>query len=945
MSSSVSESALDAVESLLRPSRHDGWDVDVGTVLGMLLECTGSGAISMENTQQSHNHEYTLDYVQAARILEKSTKLYGQKIDQLRCAVCKLIENDNDNTTEENRRGGRRQTGDVNQQTTDQTTTGLPLLCIPSLTLGRQLEDISSSQFGSGSGNTAVAVVMSNKRVPLFLMPREGSDKNLTPSLDDPFRDLRCVCSVIMEGTCALLVDEGDAKGYSGGGSGVVVIDEITQEKTKEEAITDNTSLHLLNDNNNNNDKNNDNNNEDVVDVKTMQLQPSYDVTEGTEDNNTEEMVEVVTVGEDNVFEGNLDDKTDGGIISDTTNNKIQIRDDNIKLPVHVSSDKNNNKDVKSRDIKWKLLDMDEVLGPDRPMHTASTYKSVPSSVCGMSCRANKWPQLSLRLLLPQSAEEVVQGRWAQPTTTKPANPGESVPSGGEQQMGGAFDWNDQRAGRWLEGIGAEVKEGDIVRAGGMGGGRVKGSVGVYGGDSKKGVMAFEQVGIKMSCWLAGVEEMIYMVRKEKKKQNKTKIMKEKGRVDNVWSDGFVDPLRADEEYEETNKEEKNPWFDETNGEVDEQANCGYESPGSCKDDIERAVEMAQGTYEAVFKQHNKQLAALDPTANLEPTQDEMDIHSRVKEWNEFLEPQLAVMESQPEFKINTYKKKVLSAVFHHEKREASFEQVVRGLPRYDVCRTFVTALTLLNQKKIGIVGSDGKEQDGDGEDFSSGNFQLRLLGDEKEIEQIPADDDDEQQQLEMTTTTDKSTNKSVASSKSRKRPPTTIQSTTSSSGNNNNHPNNLCAADDISRKKHRHNNNYTTASSTTGHHHKQQHNNNVSGGDGNSGKVSSNSKMSIISRDYGSFTTNSSRGGSSGRGSSSARGSSSSGHGSRGHNNSSSSSHVHHHSSSHGGGNHNKSSVAGSSSRCSSVLLLSPLRLPNCNKNILENDTTPQPP
>jgi hypothetical protein len=64
-------------------------------------------------------------------------------------------------------------------------------------------------------------------------------------------------------------------------------------------------------------------------------------------------------------------------------------------------------------------------------------------------------------------------------------------------------------------------------------------------------------------------------------------------------------------------------------------------------------------------------------------------------EWEKLVAPILEEQEKKPQFDIRQYSEKLLLS-FNEENEKLSFETVVKGQPRYNICRQFVAALQLV---------------------------------------------------------------------------------------------------------------------------------------------------------------------------------------------------------------------------------------------------------
>lgn len=121
---------------------------------------------------------------------------------------------------------------------------------------------------------------------------------------------------------------------------------------------------------------------------------------------------------------------------------------------------------------------------------------------------------------------------------------------------------------------------------------------------------------------------------------------------------------------------------------------------------LETMIQDAQQKYEATIRLHLQQMQrdTVDVDHGNFP-----QIYANVKQWQEQLDPVLKEFESRPEFNIHSCSTRLLAKMSDMQKnaKEAKaipFSRLVHGQPRWEICRRFLTCLTLTNHGNTDIV-------------------------------------------------------------------------------------------------------------------------------------------------------------------------------------------------------------------------------------------------
>lgn len=152
--------------------------------------------------------------------------------------------------------------------------------------------------------------------------------------------------------------------------------------------------------------------------------------------------------------------------------------------------------------------------------------------------------------------------------------------------------------------------------------------------------------------------------------------------------------------------------------------------------ELENMIEDAQRAYEMTVRHHlNKMhLDQFDAESKTMP-----DLYANVRRWQEQLEPVLKEYGDRSEFDVYEYSHKLLGLMDDtlkargQNKKEGvvSFKDLVSGQPRWEICRRFLTCLLLTNSGNTDIVyGSDAERLN---------MFSLKLLSSNKKMISLEA--------------------------------------------------------------------------------------------------------------------------------------------------------------------------------------------------------------
>mmetsp|Transcript_56368 Transcript_56368/g.123514 ORF Transcript_56368/g.123514 Transcript_56368/m.123514 type:complete len:656 (-) Transcript_56368:167-2134(-) len=128
--------------------------------------------------------------------------------------------------------------------------------------------------------------------------------------------------------------------------------------------------------------------------------------------------------------------------------------------------------------------------------------------------------------------------------------------------------------------------------------------------------------------------------------------------------------------------------------------------PDAEEDDIEKRLLAAQRSYEEIIR---KQLEKM--STHQELSKGHAELFANVRQWQDLLEPMLEEQHKRPNFDIHVYGQDILDAIraLSGGSDCASFLSMVRGSPRWEVCRRFLATLVLTNHGNTAIHADSRK--------------------------------------------------------------------------------------------------------------------------------------------------------------------------------------------------------------------------------------------
>lgn len=154
---------------------------------------------------------------------------------------------------------------------------------------------------------------------------------------------------------------------------------------------------------------------------------------------------------------------------------------------------------------------------------------------------------------------------------------------------------------------------------------------------------------------------------------------------------------------------------------------------------LEGAIEAAQRKYEATIREYLERTnrALMDHNLKRMP-----ELYANVRAWQDMLEPVLKEQHKRPDFDIFNYGQDMLVAMGPEGGTPVPFSVLCQGLPRWEVCRRFLTILVLTNHGNTDIVVPR--------EDDKLNGFSLQLINAKKDLPSLQDDpDEDKKKQKE----------------------------------------------------------------------------------------------------------------------------------------------------------------------------------------------------
>jgi len=148
---------------------------------------------------------------------------------------------------------------------------------------------------------------------------------------------------------------------------------------------------------------------------------------------------------------------------------------------------------------------------------------------------------------------------------------------------------------------------------------------------------------------------------------------------------------------------------------------------------LEGAIEAAQRKYEATIREYLERTnrALMDHSLKRMP-----ELYANVRAWQDMLEPVLKEQHKRPDFDIFNYGQDMLVAMGPEGGTPVPFSVLCEGLPRWEVCRRFLTILVLTNHGNTDIVVYRDEEK--------LNGFSLQLINAKKDLPSLQDDPDED---------------------------------------------------------------------------------------------------------------------------------------------------------------------------------------------------------
>jgi hypothetical protein len=148
---------------------------------------------------------------------------------------------------------------------------------------------------------------------------------------------------------------------------------------------------------------------------------------------------------------------------------------------------------------------------------------------------------------------------------------------------------------------------------------------------------------------------------------------------------------------------------------------------------LEGAIEAAQRKYEATIREYLERTnrALMDHSLKRMP-----ELYANVRAWQDMLEPVLKEQHKRPDFDIFNYGQDMLVAMGPEGGTPVPFSLLCEGLPRWEVCRRFLTILVLTNHGNTDIVVQSP--------DLKLNGFSLQLVNAKKDLPSLQDDPDED---------------------------------------------------------------------------------------------------------------------------------------------------------------------------------------------------------
>merc|ERR1719265_382200 len=148
---------------------------------------------------------------------------------------------------------------------------------------------------------------------------------------------------------------------------------------------------------------------------------------------------------------------------------------------------------------------------------------------------------------------------------------------------------------------------------------------------------------------------------------------------------------------------------------------------------LEGAIQAAQGKYEATIREYleRSNRALLDHNLKRMP-----ELYANVRAWQDMLEPVLKEQHKRPDFDIFNYGQDMLISMGPEGGTPVPFSALCQGVPRWEVCRRFLTILVLTNHGNTDIVVHCDQDR--------LNSFALQLINAKKDLPSLQDDPDED---------------------------------------------------------------------------------------------------------------------------------------------------------------------------------------------------------
>merc|ERR1719235_2873073 len=148
---------------------------------------------------------------------------------------------------------------------------------------------------------------------------------------------------------------------------------------------------------------------------------------------------------------------------------------------------------------------------------------------------------------------------------------------------------------------------------------------------------------------------------------------------------------------------------------------------------LEAEIESAQRKYEATIREHLERNNRLVIDNNMKRMP---ELYANVRAWQDMLEPVLKEQHKRPDFDIFNYGQDMLISMGPEGGKPVPFSLLCQGVPRWEVCRRFLTILVLTNHGNTDIVVHCDQDR--------MNNFALQLINAKKDLPSLQDDPEED---------------------------------------------------------------------------------------------------------------------------------------------------------------------------------------------------------